>query len=80
MTTKQFDESSREYEYGPGKEFPTKEAAMAHAEYILRKRREFFGDELVPGNPPWSTEPIKERDYGGHGTIQVICTRVRNVE
>lgn len=60
---RQEDEKSRCYEYGEGKEFGTKEAAMRHAEHKLNAMIGELGKRRLAGNP-------KIEDYGN--AVQVV--------
>lgn len=45
-------EKSRSYEYGRGKEFPTKHAALSHANYKLNAMLQELGKKVsLDGNP-----------------------------
>ena len=45
MATKPFTENSQRYEF-PTHTYPNRAAAQHQAEYIARRRREFFGSQL----------------------------------
>lgn len=57
------EEKSRRYEYGEGKEFGTKEAAVRHAKCKLNAMIGELGKKRLVGNP-------KIEDYGN--AVQVI--------